>query len=398
MRRLLVLGSTGSVGCNTLDVAARHRDRIEIVALAARCDDQTMFEQIRVFAPRCVALVEAAAADRLRERLRQAGMNCEVLQGDGAIETLASDPESDTVMAAIVGAAGLASTRCAIVAGKRVLIANKEPLVMAGTMMMTEAAAHGATIIPIDSEHNAIFQCLPDHYRCGQAAEGVRRLILTASGGPFRDTPLEKLCTVTPEQAVRHPNWSMGPKISVDSSTLMNKGLELIEASVLYRLPAEALDVVIHPESIVHSLVEYVDGSTLAQLGQPDMRVPIAHALAWPERWSSGVGGLDLAALGRLRFAAPDPIRFPCLQLARHALAAAGVLPNVLNAANEIAVQAFLQGRIGFMQIAATVEQCCDAAVVADLPTPADIPAVLQVDAWARHHALGVLSRRTLNA
>lgn len=380
MRRLLVLGATGSVGRSTLDVAARHPDKLQVVALAAHRDVDGMLDLIRRCAPRVVALADPDAA----QRLRQANPGCEVLSGSDAICDLAADGDTDTVMSAIVGAVGLSPTLGAIRAGKRVLIANKEPLVMAGALMMGEARRCLAEIIPIDSEHNAIFQCLPSAYRCGEVPRGVRRLVLTASGGPFRDTPLEALATVTPREAMRHPNWSMGPKISVDSATLMNKGLELIEASALYGLPPEALEVVVHPESVIHSLVEYVDGSSLAQLGQPDMRVPIAHALAWPERWESGVGGLDLASLGRLRFEPPDLERFPCLGLARHALAAGGNLPNVLNAANEIAVEAFLNERIGFPGIPQMVETCCSSAACAGLPQAASLEAVAHVDAWAR--------------
>jgi 1-deoxy-D-xylulose-5-phosphate reductoisomerase len=290
-------------------------------------------------------------------------------------------------MSAIVGAVGLVPTLAAVRAGKRVLIANKEPLVMAGRLLMAEAQAHGATLIPIDSEHNAIFQCLPSGSRCGIAPAGVRRVILTASGGPFRETPLAALDTVTPEQAVRHPNWVMGPKISVDSATMMNKGLELIEAAVLYALPEGQIDVVVHPQSTVHSLVEYVDGSTLAQLGESDMRVPIAHALAWPERWSSGVGGLDLAALGNLRFEAPDLRRFPCLGLARQALRAGGAAPNVLNAANEIAVEAFLKGQLRYTAIATVIERTLEAASRDSLSGAADLDAILAVDGWTRVRA-----------
>ena len=380
MRRLLVLGATGSVGRSTLDVAARHPDKLEVVALAAHRDVRGMLELVQRFRPRVAAMADPVAA----RELRAAAFGCEVLEGADAIVALAADAGNDTVMSAIVGAVGLHPTLAAIRAGKRVLIANKEPLVMAGTLMMGEARAHGATIIPIDSEHNAIFQCLPGDYRCGDEARGVRRLILTASGGPFRETPLAELAAVTPAQAVRHPNWSMGRKISVDSATLMNKGLELIEAAALYGLPRERLDVVVHPESVIHSLVEYVDGSSLAQLGQPDMRVPIAHALAWPDRWESGVGGLDLAALGRLRFETPDVERFPCLRIARDALAARENFPNLLNAANEIAVEAFLNDRIGFLGIPRMVESCCEAAYSAGLPKPLDIDAVLHVDTWAR--------------
>ncbi|MGH8455710.1 MAG: 1-deoxy-D-xylulose-5-phosphate reductoisomerase, partial [Stenotrophobium sp.] len=295
-----------------------------------------------------------------------------------------------------VGAAGLLPTLAAVRAGKRVLIANKEPLVMAGALLMAEAARHGATLIPIDSEHNAIFQCLPANYRCGEQPRGVKRLVLTASGGPFRETPLEALAQVTPQQAVRHPNWVMGQKISVDSATMMNKGLELIEAATLYRLPSSRLEVVIHPESAIHSLVEYVDGSMLAQIGQADMRVPIAHALAWPERWESGVDGLDLAALARMRFETADLRRFPCLRLAREALEVGGNAPNVLNAANEVAVEAFLKGHLAYTGIAAMIETCLNAAAAQHLPVSGDLDGILAVDAWARDRARAQLDQRSV--
>lgn len=393
MRRLLVLGATGSVGRSTLDVVGLHPERIEVAGLAAHRDVEGMLELIQRFGPRVAALADEAAASGLREQLTRRGLRCEVLGGARAIEALAADSGSDLVMSAIVGAVGLMPTLAAVRAGKTVLIANKEPLVMCGELMIAEALAHGATLIPIDSEHNAIFQCLPVGYRCGETPKGVRRLVLTASGGPFREVQAEALRQVTPEQAVRHPNWAMGPKISVDSATLMNKGLELIEAAVLYRLPPEALDVVIHPESLIHSLVEYVDGSTLAQLGQPDMRVPIAHALAWPERWVSGVGGLDWTQLSQLRFQPPDLQRFPCLRLAREVLREQGNLPNVLNAANEVAVSAFLGRGLGFMGIPEMVESCCEAAGAAGLPPQADLESVLVADAWARTYARQWLKR-----
>jgi 1-deoxy-D-xylulose-5-phosphate reductoisomerase len=295
-------------------------------------------------------------------------------------------------MSAIVGAAGLMPTLAAVRAGKRVLIANKEPLVMAGALLVREAEASGARIVPIDSEHNAIFQCLPKDFRCGTRAPGVSRLVLTASGGPFRDTPLEKLARVTPEEAVRHPNWVMGPKISVDSATMMNKGLELIEAQRLFGVPEDRIDVVLHPESAIHSLVEYVDGSMLAQLGAADMRVPIAHALAAPERWESGVAGLDLAQLGRMHFQPVDLQRFPCLRIARDALRRGGIYPNVLNAANEAAVEAFLGRRAGFTQIASIIEQTLADAAGAALPAGDTLEEILQVDAWARAAAARALT------
>jgi 1-deoxy-D-xylulose-5-phosphate reductoisomerase len=384
MKHLVVLGATGTVGRNTLDVAARHRDKLEVVGLSAGRNVDELFALIRTHAPRYAALADELSAVRLRERLRWAGIRCEVLSGGKGLAELAAHADADTVMSAIVGAAGLMPTLAAVRAGKRVLIANKEPLVMAGTLMVQEAATHGATLIPIDSEHNAIFQCLPQGFRCGTRPAGVRRLILTASGGPFREWTAERMAQATAAEAVRHPRWTMGAKISVDSATLMNKGLELIEASVLYTLPSEALDVVVHPESLIHSLVEYADGSMLAQLGQPDMRVPIAHALAWPERWESGVGGVDLPTLGRMHFEAPDLVRFPCLGLARAAMQRGGIAPNVLNAANEIVVEAFLKGAARFTQIAAMVEESLSAAESAQLPQGSDLDSVLAVDGWTR--------------
>ncbi|PPE72273.1 1-deoxy-D-xylulose-5-phosphate reductoisomerase [Solimonas fluminis] len=390
MQNLVVLGATGTIGRNTLDVAARHPDKLRVQGLTAQRDVEGLFELCRLHRPRYAVLVEPAAAARLRDLCRDAALDCEVMEGVAAICELAAHPEAGQVMSAIVGAAGLLPTLSAVRAGKRVLIANKEPLVMAGALLMAESARHGATLIPIDSEHNAIFQCLPSPARCGERPKGVHRLILTASGGPFRETPLAQLEAVTPQQAVRHPNWVMGQKISVDSATMMNKGLELIEAAVLYRLPADRLDVVIHPESAIHSVVEYVDGSMLAQLGQPDMRVPIAHALAWPERWESGVGGLDLAALGRFRFEAPDERRFPCLRLARFALRQGGALPNALNAANEVAVEAFLQHRLNYPGIPAVIEEVMDAA--AGRQAGDDLDGILALDAWAREAAAAAVA------
>ncbi|HEX4872695.1 MAG TPA: 1-deoxy-D-xylulose-5-phosphate reductoisomerase [Nevskiaceae bacterium] len=386
MRQLLVLGATGSVGRNTLDVAARHPQDFTVWGLTAHQDEAGLAELCRRHRPRHAAIGEPAAARRLQETLRSEGLRTEVHAGAEALAALAADPEAGLVMSAIVGAAGLLPTLAAVCAGKTVLIANKEPLVMAGELLMQAARDNGAVILPIDSEHNAIFQCLPAGYVCGQRPEGVQRLILTASGGPFREHSREQLAAVTPEQAVRHPNWSMGRKISVDSATLMNKGLELIEACALYALPESAVEVVVHPESLIHSLVEYRDGSLLAQLGQPDMRIPIAHALAWPERRSSGVGGLDLARIGQMRFLAPDLDRFPSLALARAAARAGGDAPNRLNAANEVAVEAFLAGRMAFLQIPRLIE-----AVLAQPSSLGsggrDLGTVLAVDAEARRAA-----------
>jgi len=388
-QRLAVLGATGSVGRSTLDVARRHPARIEVRALTARRDAAGLLALCREFRPALAALGEERAAREVQDALAGEGIATQVRAGAEALATIAADPEVDQVMSSIVGAAGLMPTLAAVQAGKRVLIANKEPVVMAGRLLLAESRRSGATLIPIDSEHNAIFQCLPRGYRCGAADPGVQRLVLTASGGPFRETPLAELAAATPAQAVRHPNWVMGPKISVDSATMMNKGLELIEAHRLFGLPEERIDVVLHPESVIHSLVEYRDGSMLAQLGQPDMRVPIAHALAYPERWESGVAGLHLAEIGRLNFQPVDLRRFPCLALARDALRRGGIFPNVLNAANEVAVEAFLGERVAFTRIAELIERTLEAAAGARLPGDESLEAVLDVDAWARRAATG---------
>jgi 1-deoxy-D-xylulose-5-phosphate reductoisomerase len=390
---LSILGATGTVGRNTLAVVRRHRDRLQLHALTAQRDAAGLFALCQEFQPALAVLGDEAAGGELRERLRGSALRTEVQTGARALADAAAG--ADQVMSAIVGAAGLLPTLAAVRAGKRVLLANKEPVVMAGRLLITEAERANATLIPIDSEHNAIFQCLqtlpPAGFRCGRPVAGVRRLILTASGGPFRETPLADLKRVTPAQAVRHPNWVMGPKISVDCATMMNKGLELIEAHRLFGVPADRIDVVLHPQSLVHSLVEHDDGSTLAQLGNPDMRVPIAHALAWPERWDSGVAGLNLEEMGRLDFQPLDVRRYPCLPLARDALRAGGIFPNVLNAANEVAVEAFLRGRIAFTRIAGLIEQALQAAGGATLPGDETLEAVLEVDAWARRAAAAIL-------
>jgi 1-deoxy-D-xylulose-5-phosphate reductoisomerase len=378
MRRLTVLGATGSIGVSTLDVVARHPDRFEIVALSGHRQVDKLAEQCIAFAPRFAVVADADAAIMLRERL-SGRVPTEVMHGADALETIAALPEVDTVMAAIVGAAGLRPTLAAARAGKRILLANKEALVMSGDLFMREVATHGATLLPIDSEHNAVFQCMP-----AEGREGVRRILLTASGGPFRCTPIADLANVTPAQACAHPNWDMGRKISVDSATMMNKGLEVIEAHWLFDTPAERIDVVIHPQSIVHSMVEYVDGSVLAQMGNPDMRTPIAHALAWPERIESGVGMLDLAASADLMFERPDLDRFPCLKLAFDALCAGAGTPAVLNAANEVAVAAFLEHRLGFRAIADVIAATLD--TLPDLPS-STLDEVFAADAAAREVA-----------
>ncbi|MER2528827.1 MAG: 1-deoxy-D-xylulose-5-phosphate reductoisomerase [Candidatus Competibacter denitrificans] len=355
---LTILGSTGSVGASTLDVIGRHDSRFRVIALTANRHDEALFAQCLSHNPLYAVMADAVAADRLRDRLQAVGRPVEVLAGLAGLERVASLPETDYVMAAIVGAAGLLPTLAAARARKRVLLANKEALVMAGPLFMAAVREHGAELLPIDSEHNAIFQCLPSGFATdGLGKAGIRRILLTGSGGPFRLTAPERLADVTPEQACAHPNWSMGRKISVDSATMMNKGLEVIEAHWLFGAAPEQIEVVIHPQSIIHSMVEYEDGSVLAQLGNPDMRTPIAHALAWPRRLASGVAFLDFARLGRLDFQAPDFTRFPCLRLAFAALAVGGTAPTILNAANEVAVQAFLEGKLRFTEIAVAVEQ-----------------------------------------
>ena len=376
-----VLGSTGTIGEQTLDVIAQHPGRLRVVALGARSNVALMTAQCLQHRPDVAAMVDPQAARQLRASLQAMGVATTVLEGPQAMETLAALPGADHVMAAIVGAAGLASTLAAARAGKRILLANKEALVMAGPLLLRAVAQGGATLLPIDSEHNAIFQCLPTSNRCGEAPPGVRRILLTASGGPFRDWTLAQLAAATPAQAVSHPNWVMGRKISVDSATLMNKGLELIEACLLFGVTPEQVEVVVHRQSIVHSMVEYIDGSVLAQLGSPDMHTPIAHALAWPDRLTSGVQFLDLVRVGRLDFAAPDPSRFRCLPLAQAAARAGGLAPAVLNAANECAVQAFLDGRVNFLDIGMVID-----SVMQQIATgPADsLEAVLAADEAAR--------------
>ncbi|MDR2710237.1 MAG: 1-deoxy-D-xylulose-5-phosphate reductoisomerase [Burkholderiales bacterium] len=374
LRRLTLLGATGSIGASTLDVAARHSERFEITALAAHKNWQALRELCRRHRPRHVALLDERAAASLRQGLREDGIASEVLSGVEGVAAVAALPEVDTVLAAITGAAGLLPTLAAARSGKRVLLANKEALVMGGALFMEAVRSGGATLLPIDSEHNAIFQCLPamqqySAQQSGARAAGVRKIILTASGGPFRETPLAALREVTPEQACAHPVWKMGRKISIDSATMMNKGLEVIEAHWLFGMPAADIDVVIHPQSVIHSLVEYLDGSTLAQLGSPDMRTPIAQALAFPDRVDAGVTPLNFAALPPLTFAAPDHQRFPCLALAYQALEAGGCAALVLNAANEIAVEAFLNRRIAYPDIAAVCEAVLSATPAAAAPT-----------------------------
>ena len=390
MKGLVVLGSTGSIGESTLDVAGRHPERFRIVALAARSNHETLFQQCLRCRPEYVALLDRAAASRLGTRLAAEGLATRVLAGPDSLTTVATLPQADLVMAAIVGAAGLAPTLAAATAGKQLLLANKEALVLAGALLIDAARTSGARILPIDSEHNAIFQCLPPSAH-GGPAPGVARIQLTASGGPFLKTRREDLATVTPEQAVAHPNWRMGPKISVDSATLMNKGLELIEACHLFAIGPERVSVIIHPQSIVHSLVEYEDGSVLAQMSHPDMRVPIAHALGWPDRIASGVASLDLVRVGRLSFEMPDLERFPCLGLAEQAARAGGTAPAVINAANEVAVEAFLGRRLNFGGIAGVIESVLQQHQTRPVR---DLDDALAADAWARERAVAALGSR----
>jgi 1-deoxy-D-xylulose-5-phosphate reductoisomerase len=387
-QRLVVLGSTGSIGQNTLDVVARHPDRYEVTGLSAFHQIDLLEAQIVQFLPKVVVVVDHDAAAALKTRLAARKLVVEVLSGADSLVTLVERPEVDTVMAAIVGAAGLPSALAAAEAGKRILLANKEALVMAGPIFMNAVSRSGAVLLPIDSEHNAIFQSLPPDYRACPHQHGVSHIILTASGGPFRGYSRQQLADVSPVQAVAHPKWSMGRKISVDSATLMNKGLEVIEAHYLFGLTAAQIKVVIHPQSTIHSLVQYVDGSVLAELGDPDMRTPIAHALAWPERIDSGVGMLDLVACGQFDFSEPDTEAFPCLGLAFEALSRGGAAPTILNAANEVAVAAFLNEEIAFLDIPEVIRKTLSA--IPDNPLP-DLAAVLALDARARDFALDLV-------
>ena len=354
---LTILGSTGSIGVSTLDVVSRHPERYRVVALTAHRDMEGLFQQCQRFRPEYAAMADEACALELERRIRDAGLPIEVLAGVEGLELVAGLPQVDQVMAAIVGAAGLLPVLAAVRSGKRILLANKEALVVSGRLFMEEVERHGAEILPIDSEHNAVFQCMPPDFSRGLDKVGVRRILLTASGGPFRTATREALERVTPEQACAHPNWEMGRKISVDSATMMNKGLEVIEACWLFHTSPDRIKVVLHPQSVIHSMVEYADGSVLAQMGNPDMRTPIAHAMAWPERIESGVGSLNLFEVARLDFEPPDTDRFPCLKLAHDAIEKGGSAPAVLNAANEVAVGAFLRGRMKFTAIPKVIEE-----------------------------------------
>jgi 1-deoxy-D-xylulose-5-phosphate reductoisomerase len=385
-----VLGATGSVGLSTLDVIARHPELYQVFALTGFTRHSELLALCIKHTPQFAVLPTQEAARKLQDDLAVAGLDTRVLVGEGGLCEVASHSQVDTVLAAIVGAAGLRPTMAAVEAGKKVLLANKEALVMSGALFMQAVRQSGAVLLPIDSEHNAIFQCLPVDYARGLVPVGVRRILLTGSGGPFRETPLGELHGVTPEQACAHPNWSMGRKISVDSASMVNKGLELIEACWLFDARPDQVEVVIHPQSVIHSMVDYVDGSVLAQLGNPDMRTPIAHALAWPVRIDSGVAPLDLFSIGRLDFQAPDEQRFPCLRLARQAAEAGNSAPAMLNAANEVAVAAFLERRIRYPEIASMIDEVLNREAIVALD---DLGAVFEVDSKARVLAEQWLSR-----
>ncbi len=385
MKGLCILGATGSIGVSTLDVVARHPDRYRVIALTANTNIDVLFEQCLQHRPQYVVVVNQDKAAQFQQKISASDIaDIQVLSGADALQTVATLDQVDSVMAAIVGAAGLLPTLAAAKAGKTILLANKEALVMSGDIFMQAVRDSGAHLLPIDSEHNAIFQCMPGGYEAGAKAPQARRILLTASGGPFRETPVSELHDVTPDQAVAHPKWDMGRKISVDSATMMNKGLELIEACLLFNMEPEAIQVVIHKQSIIHSMVDYVDGSVLAQMGNPDMRIPIAHAMAWPDRFDSGVEPLDIFAVGQMDFEPPSYERFPSLRLAYEAIKAGGVMPAVLNAANEIAVESFLNEKIRFTDIAAVIEQ-----TMQDFsPTSAQtLEQVLEADYQARQTA-----------
>ena len=391
--KLTVLGATGSIGVSTLDVVAQHPEKFEVIALTGHKQIDLLAEQCVRFKPKFAVVGDAVGAEKLQSILRQQSITTEVSYGAEALDQVASLAEVDAVMAAIVGAAGLTPTLAAARAGKRVLLANKEALVMAGSVFMDAVRHSGAVLLPIDSEHNAIFQAMPHDYQGSPTARGIKRILLTASGGPFRTRALSELADITPEQAIAHPNWTMGRKISVDSATMMNKGLEVIEAHWLFGMPAAQIEVVIHPQSVIHSMVDYVDGSVIAQLGNPDMRTPIAQALAWPQRISSGVTSLDLCAIGRLDFEPVDMTRFPCVALAYRALIEGNNRAAVLNAANEIAVKAFLDRRLSFVDIPVVIRATLDSVAAAAVD---DLAAILEADRQGRAAAESECRSRAL--
>ncbi len=386
---ITILGATGSIGVSTLDVISRHPDKYRVIALTANTQVERLVSQCRNFEPQYAVLVDPDAADEASVQIKNAGLNTQVLSGIEGLEKVVALDETQQVMAAIVGAAGLQPTLAAAEAGKRILLANKEALVMSGKIFMDIVQSNNAELLPIDSEHNAIFQSMPFNYSKGLEAVGVKRILLTASGGPFREADASTLDKVTPEEACNHPNWEMGKKISVDSATMMNKGLEVIEACWLFGTSPDKIQVVIHPESVIHSMVAYDDGSVLAQLGNPDMRTPIAHAMAWPERMSSGVADLDLFETSQLNFERPDMERFPCLQLAYDAMSQGGTAPAILNAANEVAVQAFLDEKISFIEIPNIIKRTLDDV---ENTEALSLDTVLAADASAREFARSIVA------
>ena len=392
LQQVTILGATGTIGVNTLDVISQHLHRFEVFALTANQNVDVLFNQCQKFNPRYAVMLEEQAADQLSAKLKQAASATEVLSGMAALEFVSAHEKVDAVMAAIVGSAGLKPAIAAAKAGKRILLANKETLVMAGSIFMQAVEEGGATLLPIDSEHNAIFQVMPHEKRASLNDSGVKKILLTASGGPFRKSSAEELKRVTVKQALNHPNWVMGPKITIDSATLMNKGLEVIEAHWLFNASAEQIEVVVHPQSVIHSMVEYVDGSVLAQLGNPDMRTPIAYALGYPERLQSGVSSLDLFKIGRLDFEAPDTNKFPCLRLAFDALKVGGNAAAIMNAANEVAVDAFIKEKIGFTDIPALIESVMESSQIKavndlEMLIVSDKEARIAAEAWVKRAA-----------
>ena len=382
MKGLCILGATGSIGVSTLDVAARHAHLYNIVALTANNNIDLLYEQCLEHHPEYVVVVDESKALLFKEKLKDSPISdINVLSGVLSLEYVATLDNVDSVMAAIVGAAGLLPTLAAAKAGKTILLANKEALVMSGDIFMQAVAESGAHLLPIDSEHNAIFQCMPGGYKSGTHTKQARRILLTASGGPFREMPLEQMANVTPDQAVAHPNWDMGRKISVDSATMMNKGLEMIEACILFAMTPDQIQVVIHPQSVIHSMVDYVDGTVLAQMGNPDMRVPIAYSMAWPERFDSGVEPLNIFDVRRMDFEEPNLERFPCLRLAYQAINQGGIMPTVLNAANEIAVEAFLNEQVRFTDIPLIIERCMEKF---EVRPASSLEIILEADQQAR--------------
>ncbi len=393
-KNICILGSTGTIGVNTLDVIARHRNLYKVLALTANTNVEKLFEQCVTFTPEYAAMCDDDCAAQLSEKCQQAGLSVQVLSGVDGLQAVASHEQVDYVMAAIVGAAGLLPTLAAAKQGKRILLANKEALVMSGAIFMDEVKRNKATLLPIDSEHNAIFQCMPEQFAKGLENSGVNKILLTASGGPFRDKNINDLKQVTPAQAIAHPNWVMGRKISVDSATMMNKGLEVIEACWLFNTQADMIQVVVHPESVIHSMVSYNDGSVLAQLGNPDMRTPIAHAMAWPQRIDSGVEPLNIFKVAQLNFEQADFVRFPCLRLAYDALAMGGTATAILNAANEVAVEAFLNEQLAFNHIATVIEECLQNI---NIKEAIDLKTILTSDQTAREYAAESVKRLGFN-